>query len=112
MKCSQLYQRGIAQLGFKGTRNSRGVHSRDSRGAGGFGRDGRGHGRGGLGREANLVTGGPGPGEEDSGNFATSGHQLRPVMLFQWKSWMITRKKEVCVGDAGHRWCGRTWCSY
>ena len=97
MKCSQLYQRGIAQLGFKGTRNSRGVHSRDSRGAGGFGRDGRGHGRGGLGREANLVTGGPGPGEEDSGNFATPGHQLRPVMLFQWKSWMITRKNgSVC----------------
>ena len=96
MKCSQLYLRGSAQLGFKGTRNSRGVHGRDSRGAGGFCRDGRGHGRGGLGRAANLVTGGPGPGEEDSGDFATPGYQLRPVTLFQWKSWMITRKKEVC----------------
>lgn len=86
----------LSTLSTRQCRNSRGVHGRDSRGAGGFCRDGRGHGRGGLGRAANLVTGGPGPGEEDSGDFATPGYQLRPVMLFQWKSWMITRKKEVC----------------
>ena len=69
VKCPQLYQRGGAQSGFKGTRNSRGGHRRGSRGAGGFSRGGR--GRGGLGREANRVTGGSGPGEEDNGDFAT-----------------------------------------
>ena len=50
---------------------------------GGAGRFGRGEReRGGLGREANLVTGGPRPGEEDNGDFATPGHQLRPDYAF------------------------------
>ena len=72
VKCPQLYQQGGAQSGFKGKRNSRD--------AGGFGQGGC--GRRGLGQEADLVTGGPGPGEEDNGDFATPGRQLRPDYAF------------------------------
>ena len=72
VKCPQLYQQGGAQSGFKGKRNSRD--------AGGFGQGGC--GRRGLGKEADLVTGGPGPGEEDNGDFATPGRQLRPDYAF------------------------------
>lgn len=72
VKCPQLYQQGGAQSGFKGKRNSRD--------AGGFGQGGC--GRRGLGQEADLVTGGPGPGEEDNGDFATPGRQLRPDDAF------------------------------
>ena len=35
-----------------------------------------------LGQEEDLVTGGPGPGEEDNGDFATPGRQLRPDDAF------------------------------
>ena len=72
VKCPQLYQQGGAQSGFKGKRNSRD--------AGGFGQGGC--GRRGLGQEADLVTGGPSPGEEDNGDFATPGRQLRPDYAF------------------------------
>ncbi|PFX12923.1 Uncharacterized protein K02A2.6 [Stylophora pistillata] len=77
-----LIQRGGAQSGFKGTRNSRGEHGRGGRGAGGFGRGGRGRGRGGLGQEANLVTRRPALREEDKKDFARPGRQSRPDYAF------------------------------
>ena len=76
----QHYQRGSAQSGTKGTRNRKGGHGRASRSNSGFGRGGRGRGR--LGREVNLVTRGPSPGEEDKEDFATPGRQLRPAYAF------------------------------
>ena len=76
VKCPQLYQRGGGSQDSK----EQGIIEVVTVGVvGGAGRFGRGEReRGGLGREANLVTGGPGPGEEDNGDFATPGHQLRP----------------------------------
>ena len=45
------------------------------------------------------MAGGPSPGEEDKGDFATPDHQLRPYYAFS-----VAR----CIGNAGHRWCGCT----
>ena len=76
VKCPRLHQLSRTHSGSRGPESSRGGRGRGGRSAGGLGRGGRG------GRETNLVTGRPSPGEEDKGDLATPGHSQRPDYAF------------------------------